>query len=318
MEDLNRKSRSAGDRAETDGPEMMGPGSLLREERRNRSMDIRQVAEAIRLREHLIVAIEREKWDELPPPVFVRGFIRSYARALGLDEQPVLDLYNRVSPAQTVEPKPLLKPEKPGRGLLILLLLVMGILAGTLLYFWQGTQEPDQPSTPAGSPGPAVERSKIPPRVTDGDEAEPERRVPSAEGPYEPTDTPPGIADAPQEEPAPVPEQRPLPVVMEEFPPPPAVQEQTPSEEVPALEIEVQERTWVQISIDGREPKAFTFRPGSRPEWKEGSEFDLLIGNAGGINIVFEGKTLHNIGKSGEVVRLRLPQDLESRDRGAQ
>lgn len=296
---------------------MPGPGSLLREERRNRSMDIRQVAEYTRLREHIIAAIEREKWDELPPPVFVRGFIRSYARALGLDEKRVIDLYNRISPAQPVEPKPLIKQEKHGRGLLIILLLVMGILAGTLLYLWQGNQAPYGPSTQAGSPGPAVERAKIPPMITDEDETEPKLRIPPAEFPSESNETSPGMAGIPPAGPDSVPEQMPLPAGIEPYPDP-AVQEQAPSDEMRALEIEVLERTWVQISVDGGEPRAFNFQPGSRPGWKEGSEFDLLIGNAGGINIIFDGKTLSNIGKPGQVVRLRLPQDLISSDRGEQ
>lgn len=297
---------------------MLGPGSLLREERRNRSMDIRQVAEATRLREHIILAIEREKWDELPPPVFVKGFIRSYALALGLDEQRVLDLYNQVRPVQTAEPKPLLKPEKHRRGLLIILLLVLGILAGGLLYLWQGNQVSDWSSTSSESPEPVVERSKIPPRITDGDESEEALKPPPEEVPYEPEEPPPETVIVPQEGEDLVSEQGPLPAGMDSYPDP-VIPEQVPSEEVNALEIEVHEKTWVQISIDGGEPKSFIFQPGSRPGWKDGREFDLLIGNAGGINVIYEGKTLlRDIGKPGEVVRLRLPQDLESRDRGEQ
>ncbi len=317
MEELTHKNRPTEGRVKQDTPVMLGPGSLLREERRNRSMDIRQVAEATRLREHTIIAIEREKWDELPPPVFVKGFIRSYARALGVDGQRVVDLYNRVTPAQSVEPKPLLKPEKHRQGLLIILLLIMGILAGTLLYLWQGDIMVRRPGTPAESQEPTVTRSKIPPRITDVDEAGENLPPPPAKEPSEPEEIPPEMISTPQERPDFVPEQMPMPAGMDSHPAW-ATREQPPSEEVRTLEIEVHEKTWVRISIDGGEPQAFIFQPGSRPGWKDGSEFDLLIGNAGGINIIYEGKTLSNIGKSGEVIRLRLPQDLESRDRGEQ
>jgi cytoskeleton protein RodZ len=41
----------------------------------------------------LLEAIENEEWDLLPAPTLVKGFIRSYARVLGLDEERILDLY---------------------------------------------------------------------------------------------------------------------------------------------------------------------------------------------------------------------------------
>jgi cytoskeleton protein RodZ len=321
MEELNPTGRPSQGPAESEGPVPLGPGALLRQERHNRSMDIRQVADSTRLREHFIEAIERERWDELPPPVFVRGFIRSYARALGLNEQKVLDLYNRSVPAQPLEPQPLLKPKRATKGILVTLILTMGILAGSLLYVSQREQwtdrggVPEEPLPPAGE----VSREASPEPPEEVETAEP---LPSLEEvPPEPVEnssqTEPAPSTGPEtgeEESPPLPEMGALPPPPEQEPDPP----EDPPEDVNPLEFEVEEETWVRIAVDGGPPKSFLFRPGSRPGWGEGAEFDLLIGNAGGINLIYEGKQLGKAGKSGEVIRLKLPRDLEQFERGEQ
>jgi hypothetical protein len=73
----------------------------------------------------------------------------------------------------------------------------------------------------------------------------------------------------------------------------------------------VTERTWLRISIDGLEPKEYTFGPADKPEWKAERDFELLIGNAGGIILEFNGKKMDNLGKQGQVVRIKLPKDEE-------
>jgi len=73
----------------------------------------------------------------------------------------------------------------------------------------------------------------------------------------------------------------------------------------------VTERTWVRISIDGLKPKEFTFSPSDKPEWKAKKGFELLIGNAGGIVLEFNGKKMDNLGKQGQVIRIKLPEDEE-------
>jgi hypothetical protein len=87
-------------------------------------------------------------------------------------------------------------------------------------------------------------------------------------------------------------------------------------EEEGVLRLDVVERTWVQISIDGGEPRDFIFQPGSNPSWEGGESYELLIGNASGVEVHFNGNTMRNLGKPGQVVRLVLPRDLESGDRG--
>ena len=81
------------------------------------------------------------------------------------------------------------------------------------------------------------------------------------------------------------------------------------------LKAVIRERTWVRIFVDDRDPKEYIFQPGSEPEWTAKQGFELLVGNAGGIKLELNGKRIEDLGKRGEVVRLRLPKDNEqSRD----
>jgi cytoskeleton protein RodZ len=306
-------------------------GALLREERRNRSLGIPEIARATRLREHLVEAIEQEAWDRLPPPVFVRGFIRSYARALGLDPARVLELYDQGGPASQTEPRPLQEPEPPGRGLRILILLVLGLLAGILLYLWQGNPAPDWPGTrsvPTGAPQEEMAPAGPPVREPIGPEGPAPSPEPAPRLFEPPPEGAPAAVTAP--EPGPSPPERvssPPPGPEEESAPqsPPAGRiepEPAPPEEPAAAEaerelaIEVLERTWVQVSVDGGDPRDFIFQPGSRPTWEGGERYELVIGNAAGVEVHFNGRTLTDLGKPGEVVRLTLPRDLTPQDRG--
>ncbi|MGZ3580241.1 MAG: RodZ domain-containing protein [Syntrophales bacterium] len=47
-------------------------------------------------------------------------------------------------------------------------------------------------------------------------------------------------------------------------------------------------------------------QPGEKIE-REASQFIIIVGNAGGIDITFQGKSLGNLGKEGEVVHITLP-----------
>ena len=73
----------------------------------------------------------------------------------------------------------------------------------------------------------------------------------------------------------------------------------------------VKERTWVRVCIDNEKPKEYIFSPESLPQWRAKRGFEILIGNAGGIDLEFNGKKMENLGKQGQVIRLRLPMGFE-------
>ncbi|MGE0601397.1 MAG: helix-turn-helix domain-containing protein [Dehalococcoidia bacterium] len=70
---------------------MAGIGEALRSTRERRGLSIDQVAQDTRISPRFLEALEAEQFDELPAPVYVRGFLRSYANYLRLEAQPLLD-----------------------------------------------------------------------------------------------------------------------------------------------------------------------------------------------------------------------------------
>jgi cytoskeletal protein RodZ len=70
--------------------------------------------------------------------------------------------------------------------------------------------------------------------------------------------------------------------------------------------MEAREMTWLRITADSNPPYEILLQPGEKIE-REASHFIVVIGNAGGIDIRFQGRSLGNLGNQGQVVHLTLP-----------
>jgi transcriptional regulator with XRE-family HTH domain len=70
-------------------------GSVFREARNRRKIDLSEVEAATRIRVRYLRAIENEEWDVLPGGVYTRGFIRTYAGFLGLDGERLAEDYRK-------------------------------------------------------------------------------------------------------------------------------------------------------------------------------------------------------------------------------
>ncbi len=90
-------------------PDDVRLGVLLRESRRRRALTLADVHRDIRINPDYLEALEDERWGDLPAPVYARGFLRSYARYLGLDADAVL----KMMPADLPKPPGL----QPSAGL---------------------------------------------------------------------------------------------------------------------------------------------------------------------------------------------------------
>jgi len=73
---------------------MFDIGSSLREARLRQELEFPELEERTKIRPKYLRALEDERFDILPAPTYVRGFLRSYAETLGLDGQPFVDEYN--------------------------------------------------------------------------------------------------------------------------------------------------------------------------------------------------------------------------------
>lgn len=86
-------------------------GSVLRGAREERGLTVSDVAQALKFSERQIVALEENRFSDLPRGQFVRGFIRSYARLVKLDPVRLLDRLDQVAPTQRAE---VVAPENMG------------------------------------------------------------------------------------------------------------------------------------------------------------------------------------------------------------
>jgi hypothetical protein len=73
---------------------MFDIGNSLREARLRQQLDFPELEQQTKIRSKYLQALEDEKFDVLPAPTYVKGFLRNYADALGLEGQLYVDEYN--------------------------------------------------------------------------------------------------------------------------------------------------------------------------------------------------------------------------------
>src|SRR5919198_3552199 len=70
-------------------------GTTLREARLRARMDLAQIEAQTKIRAKFLLALENEEWNVLPGQAYVKGFLRTYSEALGIDSKPLIDEYKR-------------------------------------------------------------------------------------------------------------------------------------------------------------------------------------------------------------------------------
>jgi len=85
---------------------MESPGRILKKEREMRDISLEKICSFTKIKEHHLKAIEEERYELLPHPLYVKGYLKSYARYLTLDEKDILLQYENYL-------KSLLPPEPP-------------------------------------------------------------------------------------------------------------------------------------------------------------------------------------------------------------
>ena len=159
------------------------PGRRLRVLRQSKGWEIERVATQLHLRPHLVEALEQDRFQDLPGPVFTMGYLRNYARLLGLDPEPLVGAYRAANPrleprVPMVSAKGPAKREMAGAHLLVRLVSLGLLLAvvGLLVLWWQNRPEPlPEPSLGADAPGLPV----LPPEDPAGEDRGLDGREPS-------------------------------------------------------------------------------------------------------------------------------------------
>jgi cytoskeleton protein RodZ len=118
-------------------------GERLKRERELREVTLKEITSATRIGPRFLEALENEDWEKLPGGVFNRGFVRSIARYLGLDEEALLGDYDLAYSAHAApveehsEPIPPSAPRwLPAAIVLGIVLLLAGMIVGGI-YAWK-------------------------------------------------------------------------------------------------------------------------------------------------------------------------------------
>lgn len=84
-------------------------GEILKKRREELGKDLREIADSLKIRYDYLKALEEGALDKLPSEVYVKGYIREYAKVLGMDPQAAIIAYT-----QQTTPSPPGKYENPG------------------------------------------------------------------------------------------------------------------------------------------------------------------------------------------------------------
>ena len=241
-------------------------GTYLRNCREEQNRPIEEIALKTFIPLRLLKALEAGRFEELPEPIFVQGFIRRYAETLNLDSTTLTQLTQ--SFATEVVPEPSRSPDaKPNmvqeasvsrsrqpdwlyRQPYLLYIGIGGIVAiGGLLYLLNQVFKP-QPSIPAQE-SPTIEQQLNPNQAVV-------------------TSTPTPTVSAPT------------------FP----VQ----------VTVELKGESWVRVSVDGKTEFEETLKQSDSPKtWNAKNEVKIRAGNAGAVWVSLNQKTAKPLGEMGEV-----------------
>jgi cytoskeletal protein RodZ len=89
-------------------------GAYLKRERELRGISIREVAQTTKISSRAIDALEQERFEELGGEIFVRGFLRNYAKYLGLDPEDAILRYDEYRLLTSPPPESPPRIELPG------------------------------------------------------------------------------------------------------------------------------------------------------------------------------------------------------------
>lgn len=330
-------------------------GALLRSTRLQAGLDVRDVARSLRIRRTYLEAIETGQFQVFPAPVYALGFVRAYARQLGLDADEIArrfraELAGSSSVAPLHFPSPLAESGAP-KGAVLLLGAAIAIGAYTAWYLTSGhpanvaqivAPVPDrleelvkerEIATPTIGTQTPIDRPPQPAATHELDVASVgDNRAASAAAPA--ASAQPGQLTAPPESwsadsiasalPAPVQEgAAPIAaagssaVTAMAAEPPSAIV--TPGDSAGRIVLKAKADSWVEV----RDPAgngtlvARLLRTGDVYRIPDRPGLKLVTGNAGGLIVVVDGQVAPPLGKDG-VVRRGIPLDPEWLRKGAE
>ena len=270
-------------------------GMRLKQEREQRGITLDQISQSTKIGTRFLQALEEDHFEQLPGGIFNKGFVRAYARCVGMDEEQAVADYltatgeNQPKTEAADERPPIEVPAEPERaaglpwGVLATLLFVLAF--GLALWSFYSRvagprKEPPVSSAqtnttqnpPAAQPAQAASELKSSVRPS---------RLASSAAPKIASSGTPGSK-----------------------PPNAAAPSETAGPRELVLRINAHEDSWVSISVDGEVTTQETLAALSEKTVRARSNIIIKAGNIGALDFEFGGKPLPSQGKPGEVKTL--------------
>jgi cytoskeletal protein RodZ len=275
---------------------MTSIGDALRRERLNRNLELAQISKDLKISSRMLAAIEDENFDKLPGGVFSRSFVRQYAQYLGFDADEIASRMVRIlnptpdvpafvetvrPQAQPIQVPPVENWETVGSRrfswrspLMALGMVVVAMLGCAGVYAWWSrgrhvTLSHEQPAQPGAAVQTSADASAAVQTAT------PEIPQPSPDAPPETT-----ASSAPSTD-------------------------QNPNAPV-RVQMTAAEPVWISVTSDGKTLFAGVLEANQSRSVDANATVLLRLGNAGGVSILLNGKSIGSVGPRGQVRNVQL------------
>jgi cytoskeleton protein RodZ len=287
----------------------------LKATREAQGLSLKDVFRSTRVSVVYLQAIENSDFYLLPAPIYTKNFIKTYARALGIDSKPILasyeDYLNSLKVLQLLPPEDV-REERPLSvriasyktywgivSVLIVISIVVWLIskqyqpASDIVYSTGKivTVTPENMEKTVNAPVNATDSINQQTKTSSqlalneiNKQSQTQAQSISAEGKDIESLEKQNLSVAENIQSKPM----------------------ADSEEASVLVINAIEQTWIRIKADQNPSFQVLLKAGEKIE-RKAVTFDMDIGNAGGVKIQFKGKNIENIGNSGQVIHLRLP-----------
>lgn len=121
------------------------PGQRLKNERESQGLSVEDVSARLRLSRSYLAALEADDYERLPEDAFIKGYMRNYAKLLGLPQDEVAGAFERLREDRHPDPHPDTEPmPRSSASLPIWLWLAAAAVALVVVLVWWSTgEEPD-------------------------------------------------------------------------------------------------------------------------------------------------------------------------------
>ena len=263
-------------------------GSKLREARERRGVSLRQIANATKISVAVLEALERNDISRLPGGIFGRAFVRSYAIEVGLDPETTIQDFIAQFPSDSVtaghpttvqvEDHEAHESDRRMASTFVRLVAISAPIAAAVVYF------------------------SIAGRPTSGGETAPSTSVEASAPATNPTPDPavaPPTAAAPPAAAASS-AQSTTPVAPPIAPPP---------EDRLTVTLTVTRPCWITATVDGKQAINRLLQPGEKNTIEAKKEIVVTAGDASAVSLTLNGAAAKPLGKTGDVVTVRLTPD---------